>query len=91
MAVGSTPRLKFRLEMVNVLAALAGLARIAAGLQGNSVLTRAHHALNGISSGFALLGNVGSAATPDYTALGDEVNRAFRLESATKDAGSRTF
>jgi adenylate cyclase len=41
----------------------------------------------GINTGFASLGNLGSAAGADHTALGDTVNKAFRLESATKDAG----
>jgi adenylate cyclase len=32
-----------------------------------------------------MVGNVGSIANSDYTALGDVVNKAFRLESATKE------
>jgi adenylate cyclase len=39
----------------------------------------------GINTGFAALGNMGSAALSDYTALGDAVNKAFRLESASKE------
>ena len=34
-----------------------------------------------------MVGNSGSAVSADYTALGDTVNAAFRLESATKDIG----
>jgi adenylate cyclase len=41
----------------------------------------------GINTGFASIGNLGSAANADHTALGDAVNKAFRLESATKEAG----
>lgn len=41
----------------------------------------------GVNTGFASIGNLGSAAGADHTALGDAVNKAFRLESATKDAG----
>jgi adenylate cyclase len=41
----------------------------------------------GINTGFAMVGNTGSGDRPDYTALGDTVNAAFRLESATKKLG----
>jgi adenylate cyclase len=41
----------------------------------------------GINTGMATIGNAaGSGSFTDYTALGDTVNAAFRLESATKDA-----
>jgi adenylate cyclase len=42
----------------------------------------------GINTGFAMVGNTGSGDHPDYTAIGDTVNAAFRLESATKEMGS---
>src|SRR5713226_5201717 len=74
-------------EMANVLGALASLARIAAGLQEQFGLEEPIRIGAGINSGLASLGNVGSAVAPDYTALGDAVNRAFRLESATKEVG----
>jgi adenylate cyclase len=38
----------------------------------------------GVNTGFAVIGNTGTADRPDYTALGDTVNTAFRLESATR-------
>ncbi len=41
----------------------------------------------GINSGLAAVGNVGSGLLSDHTALGDVVNRAFRLESSTRQIG----
>jgi adenylate cyclase len=38
----------------------------------------------GVNTGFAVMGNTGTADRPDYTALGDTVNAAFRIESATR-------
>ncbi len=42
----------------------------------------------GINTGYAMVGNyAGRGDRPDYTAIGDTVNAAFRLESATKEIG----
>ena len=40
-----------------------------------------------VNTGYAMVGNTGSGEHPDYTAIGDTVNAAFRLESATKEMG----
>ena len=41
----------------------------------------------GVQSGFSVVGNVGSETRFDYSAIGDPVNTAARLESATKEVG----
>ena len=41
----------------------------------------------GVNTGYAVIGNMGSETRFDYTAIGDAVNLAARLESSTKEVG----
>jgi len=48
---------------------------------------RSIHMGIGINSGAAVVGNIGSEEHMEYTAIGDTVNLASRLESASKELG----
>ena len=65
--------IKTNLEQVNDKLKDMGLPQIAIG--------------QGINTGKAVLGNMGSQSRFDYSAIGDAVNVAARLESGTKAAG----
>jgi len=75
-------------EFVAVFDALARLTDLVDGLQAHFQLDAPVRFGVGINSGWASVGNVGSIAASDYTALGDVVTKAFRLESATKEISS---
>jgi adenylate cyclase len=85
MAVWEHSKNPVESEFIKVLDAACRLSRIAAGLQVKFALTDPIRVGAGINFGPASLGNIGSVGTADHTALGETVNRAFRLESATKE------
>jgi adenylate cyclase len=74
-------------EMAQILRALVELVAMTATLHERFGLEEPIRIGAGINTGMATIGNAaGSGSFTDYTALGDTVNAAFRLESATKDA-----
>jgi adenylate cyclase len=72
-------------DIISILEGLHELAGIAASLQARFNLEEPVRFGAGLNTGWASLGNVGSIAYADYTALGETVNRAFRLESSTRE------
>ena len=90
----ATPALQ---ELLAVFEGFARLNRIAGNLQSQFALDAPIRIGGGINTGIASTGNVGSEAFADHTALGDVVNKTFRLESATKEIhsdlalGQRTY
>ena len=75
-------------EVSNICQALSDLYKMTKELDREYVLPFPLRIGAGINSGHAMVGNTGSGDRPDYTALGDTVNAAFRLESSTKQMGA---
>jgi adenylate cyclase len=74
-------------EIVALFESLADLERVVSDLSREFELSPPLKFGVGINSGLAVTGNMGSAGLADHTALGDAVNKAFRLETATKEVG----
>jgi adenylate cyclase len=72
-------------DLIGVLEGLSRLAEIATGLQARFDLSAPVRFGAAINTGPAAVGNSGSIAFSDYTAVGETVNRTFRLESQTKE------
>lgn len=79
-----TDTLKLR-ELLPVFRSLEGIVAIASRLHVTAGLDAPIRVGAGINTGTACIGNMGSDASSDYTALSDAVNLAFRLEAATKE------
>ena len=74
-------------EFRGLFRALSRIFEIVAGMEAQFALDRPVKIGAGVNTGLAAMGNMGSDAGADYTALSDAVNLAFRLESATKEVG----
>lgn len=74
-------------EMLRIFRALNALHKMTSDLYNLYPLPFPLRIGAGINTGYAMVGNTGSGDRPDYTALGDTVNAAFRLETSTKQIG----
>ncbi len=73
-----------RLEILDILRAASEFARVTAELGPRFSLAEGLQIGAGLNTGMATVGNAGAGQVHDYTAMGECVNAAFRLESATK-------
>lgn len=71
-------------ELLHTFLALQELEQMSASLHQRFTLPFPLRIGAGINTGYGMVGNTGSGDRPDYTVLGDSVNAAFRLETATK-------
>ncbi len=71
-------------ELYEMTSALRELFDIVSGLQAKHSLDCPIRIGAGMNTGLASVGNIGSTAASDHTAVSEAVNLAFRLESATK-------
>lgn len=74
-------------EMMNITKAISKLNEMSSSLHEKYPLPFPLRVGAGLNTGYAMVGNTGTGDRPDYTALGDTVNAAFRLESTTKQIG----
>ena len=74
-------------EAMNILQAVSSLHKMTSDLSKQYPLPFPLRIGTGLNTGYAMVGNTGSGDRPDYTAIGDTVNAAFRLESSTKQIG----
>jgi Adenylate cyclase, family 3 (some proteins contain HAMP domain) len=71
-------------EILEILRALAEFIDVTASLGPRFGLPAALRVGAGLNTGKAIVGNTGTNQVSDYTAMGECVNAAFRLETATK-------
>ena len=76
-----------RKDVIKVMEALTEFEGVSSGFQTRFGLPVPFRVGAGINTGHASIGNAGSGDVKDFTAVGDAVNAAFRMESATKETG----
>lgn len=76
------------IDILCILRAVAEMARMTGRLHETLNLAEPVHIGAGVNTGLATLGNTGAGSASDFTAIGDSVNVAFRLESASKELGT---
>lgn len=74
-------------EMLNIMHAVDALAKMTSQLHKKFPLPFPLRIGAGLNTGYAMVGNTGTGERPDYTAIGDTVNSAFRFETSTKQLG----
>ncbi|MBE7380059.1 MAG: adenylate/guanylate cyclase domain-containing protein [Leptolyngbya sp. SIO1E4] len=74
-------------EMLQIVQAVSALAKMTSQLHKQFPLPFPLRIGAGVNTGYAMVGNTGTGDRPDYTAIGDTVNAAFRFESSTKQLG----
>jgi len=74
-------------EMLRIVQAMSALAKMTSQLHRQFPLPFPLRIGAGLNTGHAMVGNTGTGDRPDYTAIGDTVNAAFRFESSTKQLG----
>lgn len=74
-------------EMLRIVSTIGALHKMTSQLHEQFPLPFPLRIGAGLNTGYAMVGNTGTGDRPDYTALGDTVNAAFRFESSTKQLG----
>jgi adenylate cyclase len=74
-----------REQILSVLAAVSQFAEVSSGPKYALPFRLSFGA--GLNTGIASVGNAGSGTQTDYSAFGDSVNAAFRIESSTRQIG----
>jgi adenylate cyclase len=74
-----------REQILSVLAAVSQFAEVSSGPKYALPFRLSFGA--GLNTGIASVGNAGSGTQTEYSAFGDSVNAAFRIESSTRQIG----